>query len=64
MKEASEGLEVPTWEHPGDFRVACRNDARMVCSEGRMRCTAVAFFVGGAASKLGTGGYVCFDSEG
>ena len=64
MKEASEGLEVPTWEHLGDFKVACRNDVRMVRSEGQMRCTAVAFFDGGAASKLRTGGYVCFDSEG
>ena len=63
-KEASEGLEVPMWEHPSDFRVACRNEARMVHSDGRMHCTAVAFCDGGAASKLGTGGYVCFDSEG
>ena len=63
-KEASEGLEVPTWEHPGDFRVTHRNEARMVRSEGWMRHTAVAFFDSGAVSKLGTGGYVCFDSEG
>ena len=63
-KEASEGLKVPTWEHPGDFRVARRNEVQVVGSDGRMCCMAVAFCDGGAASKLGTGGYVCFDSEG
>ena len=63
-KEASKGLKAPTWEHPGDFRVARRNEARVVCSDGRMHRTAVAFCDGGADSKLGTRGYVCFDSEG
>ena len=63
-KEASEGLEAPMWEHPGDFRVARRNDVRMVRSKGQLCRTAVAFLDGGVASKLGTGGYVCFGSEG
>ena len=33
-------------------------------SDAAMRRTVEAFFDGGAGSKLGTGGYVCFDSEG
>ena len=63
-KEATEGLKVPMWEYPGNFRVARRNEAQVVRSNGWMRCMVVAFCDRGAASKLGTGGYVCFDSEG
>lgn len=58
-KEVIKGLEVPMSEHPGDFRIAHRNDMQMVRSEGRMRYTAVAFFNVRAASKLGSGGYMC-----
>jgi hypothetical protein len=59
VTDKGERLTVPQWKHPGDYEVVLPVDQSGDLSDVRAEGLCVASFEGGAAQKLGAGGY-CF----